>query len=83
MRNTTIEGVETGSLAKLSPTPKRRSGSTQWAAAVAALSYSINISGITDGPKPVVKPIRVRLSSTEIPESPLKSEEENPKGNKF
>lgn len=68
MKNTTIEGSESGS------TPKRRSPASQWSAAVVALSASINISGIIDGP------IKVRTPPAETLENPPKNEEQNPKG---
>jgi hypothetical protein len=67
-------------LAKTTPPPSRRrslesSGGTQWASALAKLSSSINTTSITDTSRPAIKPIRVRLPSTDILNSPMKKEQ--------
>lgn len=88
-RTMSVEKVETGSIGKASPTSTGASsnteisGATQRAAALAALSSSLNTASIADIPRPsFIKPIRVRLPSTEILDSTPSKEDhkaESPK----
>lgn len=70
-RTTSVEGIDTGFLSKTSPSPSRTqavesTGATQRAAAMAALSSSLNTASLGDPPRPAIKPIRVKLPSTDI-----------------
>ena len=64
----------------MTPPPSRRrslesSGGTQWAAALAKLSSSINTTSITDASKPSIKPIKVKLPSMDILDSPIRKDQ--------
>eukprot|EP00250_Pteridium_aquilinum_P015439 c22578_g1_i1 orf=686-3496(-) len=70
-RTGSVEGMDIGFLSKTSPSPSKTqavesTGATQRAAALAALSSSLNTSSIGDPPRPAIKPIRVKLPSTDI-----------------
>ncbi|KAH7302617.1 hypothetical protein KP509_23G079800 [Ceratopteris richardii] len=79
-RRTSVDGMDTGFLTKMSPSASRKqpldsTGATQRAAAMAALSSTLNITSIGDVTRPAIKPIKVKLPSTDILDTlPLKKE---------
>ncbi|KAI5075352.1 hypothetical protein GOP47_0009925 [Adiantum capillus-veneris] len=74
-RTASVEGIDTGFLTKMSPSatrtqPVESSGATQRAAAMAALSSTLNTASLGDPSRPAIKPIRVKLPSADILDTP-------------